>query len=116
MIKKYLDKAFKDRVEERNTKVTPTPGHYRVGNVGIIMTDGNTWGCCHRQTMARTLGLTKDSDIMNPYFEVGFANEAYVASILPPKTEDYDEIVFEPGWELTLKVGDITIAGFKKPL
>ncbi len=85
--------------------------HFRVGNCGYIQADGNIIIGCHRKALARILGLGKEEEGVNPYFEVGRANEQYIQSKLPNKTADYDEIVWEPEWELKLVHDKVTIVG-----
>jgi len=102
MIKKNL---------KRITSKSLPSNHFRVGNCGYIQMDGNVVIGCHRKAIARILGLQKDEIGVNPYFEVGRANEQYIQSKLPTKTADYDEIVWEPGWELKLMHEKVIIVG-----
>lgn len=111
MIKKYITKAFNERITRRNEAVGPTPGRFRAGNCGYISPDGEISIGCHRKAIARCLGITRDSKEVNPYFEVGFANETYIASLLPAKTEDYDYILYDAPGALRITWGEVEISG-----
>lgn len=107
-----MEKVLLDKQKKRNESREPTPNKYRVGNVGYLEENGDIWGTCHRQTMVRNMGLQANNEFsLKAAFEAGFANEAYTKEVLPPSTEDYDEIIWEPEWEVSKQVGDILIEG-----
>lgn len=111
MIKKLLNDVYKHKADLKKLESGPTPNRFRAGNIGYIASDGEVTVGCHRKAMARALGITPFENSVNPYFEVGFANEAYIASLLPAQTEHYDSIKFDDKAALSLSVDNIVISG-----